>query len=162
MKNWFLSLAPRERVMVTAAAVVAVAALFYVAIWQPLDQGAEDIADRIERERDLAAHIATLGAEAAKLRDASQGNVRSADTSLLSVIDRSSRKAELGDAVQRIQPQGSDKAVVTIEGAGFNAVVVWLHELQQTYGVSVSALNVTRAEDDGLIEARMTLERTTG
>lgn len=159
MKNWFFSLAPRERVMVATAAVFTMAALFYVAVWQPLHQGADELETRIASQRELATRVTTLGAEAEKLRSSSRDSVQATDDSLLSVIDRSSRDADMDGAVKRIQPEGDDQAAVTVEGAGFNAMIRWLRELQQTYGVTVSALNVTRGEDDGVIQARMTLER---
>lgn len=162
MKAWFFSLAPRERMMVSAALIAAVAALFYVAVWQPLHTGAAEIEQRIQRQRELAIHVTTLGAEAARLRARSQGNFRSENKSLLAIVNRTSRDAGLGSAIQRIQPAGPDKAAVTIEAASFNTMVRWLRQLQQKYGVTISALNVVRGENEGRIEARMTLERTSG
>lgn len=162
MKNWFLSLAPRERLLVAAAAAVTVAAVFFLAVWEPLHKGAEQLEERIVRERDQAAWIAAIAAEAETLRATGRGQVKAAGDSLLSVIDRSSRNAGLGDAVQRIQPEGDNRAAVTLEGSGFNALLVWLRTLEQTYGVSVAALTVSRGEQPGTIQARMTLRRTAG
>lgn len=162
MKNWFLSLAPRERVMVAAAAIAILVALFYTAVWQPLHRGAVDYEQRIERQRELAVHVATLGAQAAQLRARSQGNFRGQNDSLLAIIDRSSREAGVRGAIQRIQPEGPNKAAVTMTGGSFNALIQWLRQLQQSYGITISALNVVRGESNGRIEARMTLERTAG
>lgn len=147
--------------MVSGAAIVAVIALFYTAVWQPLHQGAVDLEQRIDRQRDLAIHVANLGAQAKQLRARNQGNFQGQNDSLLAIIDRSSRDAGLGNAVQRIQPEGPDKAAVTIGNGSFNALVRWLRQLQQKYGVTIAALNVVRGEEQGRIEARMTLERTT-
>lgn len=162
MKDWFLSLAPRERVMVSAAAIVAVVALFYTAVWQPLHQGAAEMEQRIQRQRQLAIHVAKLGAQAERLRARTQGDFRAENDSLLAIINRTSRNMGLGHAIQRIQPDGPDKAAVTIEGASFNTMIRWLRKLQQQYGVTITVLNVVRGENEGRVEARMTLERTTG
>lgn len=162
MKQWFLSLAPRERVLVASAAVFAICALYYAVVWQPLHAGAAEFEQRIQRQRSLAVHVATMGAQADQLRAQSHGNFRGENKSLLAIINGTSRTAGLGDAIQRIQPNGRDEATVTIEGAGFGSLIRWLRQLQQKYGVTVSALHVGRGENKGRVEARMTLERTTG
>lgn len=162
MKAWFLSLAQRERILVAVAAAVTIAAVFYLAIWEPLHKGADDLEQRIVSQRELAARMTALKTEAEALRSAGGGRVVARNDSLLSVIDRSSRDAGLSGSVQRIQPEGDNQAAVTIEGAGFNAVLRWLRELEQTYGVTADALTVSRGEEDGTIQARMTLQRNLG
>lgn len=159
MKQWFLSLAPRERVLVAAAAVFIVAAVFYVAVWQPLHRNAARLEQQITVQRRLTADVAQLAAEASRLRAHTRRNIKATDVPLLSIIDQTSREAELAHAVQRIQPESEDKAAVTIDNASFDNMIRWLRQLQQQYGVAVTTLSVTRAEAEGAIDARIILER---
>lgn len=162
MKQWFASLARRERVMVVIAVIFTVTALFYVSIWQPLHQGANNLEQSIQRQQELAMHIAELSATAKQLRAKNRGDFQGQNDTLLAIINQTSHTSELGQSIQRIQPEGQDKAVVRVEQVRFNNMIRWLRTLQMKYGVTVSALNVTRGESQGLVEARMTLERIAG
>lgn len=148
--------------MVAAAAAVAVIVVFYLAVWEPLYRGAADLERRIAAERELTARVAALSAEAERLRATGGGEIEGRGDSLLSIVDRSSREAGLADAVQRIQPEGGDRAAVTLEAAGFNRIIFWLHDLERRYGVTVSAVTVTRGDEEGTIQARMSLQRNAG
>lgn len=160
LREWFDGLAPRERRMVLAAAAAVVAAIFFLGVWQPLDRAAADMRDRVERERALAAWMAGVRAEADSLQDRHpQTPIRDRNQSLLSLVDRTSREMGLAEAVRRIQPDGDDRAEVTLEGAGFNALLFWLRDLERDYGIRPAALSVSRGEAPGTVSARMTLRR---
>lgn len=158
--EWFYGLTARERQLVLAAAGAVVAAVFFLGVWQPLDRAVADLRDRVERERALAAWIAGARAEADDLRGRHpQTPVRDRNQSLLSLVDRTSREAGLGKAVRRIQPNGDDQTEVTLEGAGFNALIFWLRDLERDYGTRPAALTVNRGEEPGTVSARLTLRR---
>ncbi|MDT0636197.1 type II secretion system protein M [Spectribacter hydrogenoxidans] len=162
MKQWLNSLAPRERLLVLGAGLVVLGAVFFLAVWEPLYQGSADLETEIERDRELAGWVAGLKDEAQRLRQqASRQSIQGRDDSLLSVIDQTSRERDLGNSIQRIQPEGDDQAAVTVNNADFNTLLQWLRELQQRYGVTVEALTVSRSDDSDGIEARMTLQRST-
>lgn len=160
IREWFRGLAPRERRLVLAAAAVAGAAVFFLGVWEPLDRAVADMRDRVERERDLAAWMASVRAEADGLHGRRpQTPIRGRDESLLSLVDRTGRDAGLEKAVRRIQPEGDDRTSVTLEGAGFNSLIFWLRDLEREYGVRITALSVNRGEEPGTVSARMTLRR---
>jgi general secretion pathway protein M len=160
MKSWFDSLAPRERTLVLAAAAVAGAAIFFLAVWEPLDRAVDAQRERVERERSLAARMADVRARAETLRgDRPRTPTRDRDESLLSLVDQTGREAGLGEAVRRIQPESDDRAAVTLEGAGFNELVFWLRDLERRYGIRPTALTVNRGEKPGTVSARLTLQR---
>lgn len=163
MKAWFASLAPRERAFVVAAGVALAAAALYLFVWEPLFTAETQLRERVEREAVLAAWVSDLGSEAARLRQrAGETSIKGRDDSLLSIVDATARAAGLGEAIQRIQPEGDDQASVTLEAAAFNKLLFWLRTLERDYGVAVAALTVSRAEQTGAIQARMTLRRDTG
>jgi len=162
MKRWFLSLQSRERLLVAAAAIVAGGGLFFLAVWEPLNQSVTELRDRADSQRELAMWLGEVKQRANELRQRGGGDpVKARDRSLLSVVDETSRNAGLGNAVTRIQPEGDNRAAVTLEDAAFNQLVFWLHELETQYGIRATALSVNRDEEAaGVVQARMTLERT--
>ncbi|MES1945620.1 General secretion pathway M protein [Salinisphaera sp. PC39] len=160
LRQWFDGLARRERVMVLAAVAVAAIGLFYLGVWQPLDRAVADMRERVTHEQSLAAWMTGAAAEASELKGRRRGTpVQGRGESLLSLVDQTSREAGLGKAVRRIQPESDDQAAVTLEGAGFNALVFWLRDLERTYGIRPAALTVNRGEEPGTVSARMTLKR---
>ena len=53
MKDWYTALAPRERTMVSIAAVLVVLALIYVAAWNPLSSSVASLEQSVEERRHL-------------------------------------------------------------------------------------------------------------
>lgn len=158
--EWFHGLTARERQLVLAAAATVAAAIFFLGIWQPLDRAVADMRDRVERERALASWMAGVSAEVEGLQGRNpQTSIQGRNQSLLSLVDRTSREVGLAKAVRRIQPNGDDQTEVTLEGAGFNALLFWLRDLERDYGIRPAALTVNRGEAPGTVSARMTLRR---
>ncbi|MDN5862836.1 MAG: type II secretion system protein M, partial [Salinisphaera sp.] len=114
-------------------------------------------------KQSFAAWMTQIEAEAAALRQqGGRETIRGRGDSLLAVVDQTSRDAGLSAALQRIQPQGQDKATVTLDDAGFDKLLRWLRTLEQSYGIVVQALSVTREDKPGTVQARLTLQRSSG
>lgn len=161
MKQWFFALAPRERVMVVAGAIVVVLAIFYYGIWHPLNSSLATARTRVIAEADQTRWLLGLREEARLLQASNRnGQTKGRNESILALVDATSRANGLGEAVRRIQPENNDQATVTLESANFNQMLYWLRILRRDYGISVSALTVTREEKPGLVQARLTLQRS--
>ncbi|MEK7322873.1 MAG: type II secretion system protein M [Pseudomonadota bacterium] len=162
MKAWFASLAPRERVMVIAAALLSVLTLGYVLIWEPLTRDVVRLEQAVQEQRALKQWMEQAAVEARRLRGGG-GNgaapVTEGSPSLLSVADETVRAAQLGPAVRRIEPEGDSVVRVVLEQAAFDDVMLWLGGLQRTHGVSVVDLAVDRQSEPGRVNARLTLKR---
>ena len=165
MKAWFAALAPRERAMVIAAAVVALLGLGYIALWEPLAGGVVRLEQSVQAQRELKQWMQQSAAEVQRLRSSSGGAATPSSSpdegprSLLSVTDETVRQANLGPSVRRIEPDGDTLVRVVLEQASFDDVMIWLGTLQRSYSVSVVDLAVDRQEQVGRVSARITLKR---
>lgn len=163
MKEWFNSLVPRERLLVIAAGVVTVAGLFFLLVWEPLVTANDNLQQQVISAQELNNWLADVGGEVTQLRQAGrQNSIKGQSQSLLALVDQTSRTAGLKDAVRRIQPEGNDQAVVTLEEAGFNQMLFWLSEMEKHYGIRTTALTITQGEKVGKVQARLTLKRSIG
>jgi len=159
-RQWFDGLAPRERIAVAAGGVAIAFALFYYALWQPLNTSVADARVRVSAEAEQARWMLGVRDEARLLQSSdTQRSVQGRNDSLLSIVDATSRENGLGSAVRRIQPDNNDQATVTMEKANFNQVLFWLRSLQRDYGVAASQMTITRDEENGTVQARLTLTR---
>lgn len=159
MSEWFASLAPRERVFVAAAGVVVVIAVYWFALWMPLENGERDLTARIENWRSSLSELRPLRGRL----DASdaQAASESANRSLVVVVDNTLRARNLYGALQRSQPTSNDGIRVEFENVAFDDLVLWLGGLDSRHGLRVQSASFsdTSGNDRGRINASLTLER---
>jgi general secretion pathway protein M len=158
VKEWFTSLAPRERAMVSIAAVVVALALVYAVAWGPLASSVSRLQQSVEEQQVLKQWMQESAAEVNRLR----GVAGASDDhrSLLAVVDQTSKQSQLGPAVKRIEPDGQDLVRVSLEQASFDDMVTWLGNLQRNFGVSIADVSIDRQADSGRVNARLTLKRS--
>jgi type II secretory pathway component PulM len=78
--------------------------------------------------------------------------------SLVVLVDRTAREAGLGTSLRDQSPDGNNGLRLRIEGASFDALVTWLANLQQQYGVSIESATVGAAAP-GLVNATLSLKQ---
>lgn len=157
LRDWFTSLAPRERWLVTAAGALLLVASVVIGIVRPL-QGRAERSDALVAERE--ALLAELDALAARLGPQRGGSTAPANQqSLVLLVDRSLRSRGLAEFLVRNQPDGDRQIRLRLERAPFDAVVEWLLELQTRYGLSVLSANIDRTPEPGRVICNLVLTR---
>jgi type II secretory pathway component PulM len=150
LRNWYESLAERERRTVLFGGIAAVVLLLVGGIWK-LGAMVDAAGSRVETKR---ADLAWMQAVAPRLRAMP---AQQADESLPLVVDRTARDAGLASALSGSDPAGQGSLRVRLQGASFDAMVVWLGRLQQDRGVVVESANVDATESEGLVNASLVL-----
>lgn len=159
MKAWFDSLELRERRVLIIGALLLAVALFYVMVWEPLEDGVENLRERNAEQQALLQWMRQATAEVKQLRGSSGRPAQLAKgQSLLAAIDRAARSTQLGGALKRVQPDGSTRARVWLEGASFDLLVRWLDGLQRQQGVRVVSSVFEAREEKGRVDARLVFE----
>ncbi len=161
LRNWFEQLAPRERVMVSAAAVLLVFALIYLAGLRPLLISAERNATAVADQQELLADLTQVAAR----RGPQRGGAASAaggDQSLVLVVDRTTRDKGLSAYLKRNQPDGTDAIRLRFEDAPFDNLLSWLVEMQSTYGVGAISANIDTSRSPGRVNCNLVLSRAAG
>jgi type II secretory pathway component PulM len=160
MRSWFESLEERERLFVMAAAVLLAIAVFYLAVWMPLDRGQKNLATSIDNWNESLAELRLLkdsvssaASEASRPADLNQ--------SLVVIVDNTLRERALYDSLQRSQPTSTNGIRVEFENVAFDDLVLWLGDLGSSYGLQVHSGSFSTASPDnnGRVNATLTLER---
>jgi general secretion pathway protein M len=153
VRAWYATLEARERRVLVGGAIAAVALLLVGGVLLPLHGAAATAVARSERRReDLAwmrAHANAVRAGSATLR------TPIAEPPLV-LIDRGARDAGLAAALRGTEPAGRGIRV-RLEGAPFDAMMVWLGTLDQRYGITVEAITVDHGAQPGTVDANVTL-----
>jgi len=159
MRAWLEGLAPRERLMVMAAAAVVALLLVYALIWAPLRGAYVDLRDNVAGQRDTAVWMQENAQLLARLKGSSAPAQGLGGQSLLSLADSTARAGGLASALKRVEPEGGDSVKVWLEGASFDQLIQWLGSLAERYGISADTVSMERVADAaGRVNARLTLQ----
>lgn len=142
LKDWFLALSQREKIMIGVLGALCAMILGYYAIIAPFTSAYENAQSRYveatERQARIAAKVAALTAPA-------DGTVKLVAGPLDVFISQNA--GEAGFAVGRLDPQSDGTVLLAIDAAKPTALFGWLSELENR-GISVEELTVNPGAND--------------
>lgn len=149
MSAWFLKLEQREQLSLLALAGVLVLYVLYMFVWSPLHNMRDDLAQQNRGVAESLQRVDAMVSEVMQLRDSDRqvGNRRN----LTSLINRSTSRLQL--QVSRLQPNSRGEIQVRMEGAAFDDLLAWLHEMEQGEGLLVREVSITQAGSVGRVNA---------
>lgn len=153
MKEWYTSQTPREQLIVAATAFIGIAAVLYMFAFKPLSEG---IASRqtsvVAKQRDLEwMKQQRVGPVAG-----GQQTLQPMPKAPYLLLDEAIKRARISTP-DRVTPDGDQGARAQFSKVEFNKLVQVLGGLEQTYGLSVKTINLSR-KDAGQVSARLSLE----
>lgn len=161
MRAWWESLQTRDRRVLQFGAAALLIAGAYVFFYEPLQVSRESISVRVQAQRDLLQYLEKTAAEVQALGASGPGTVnRFAQQSMLSVIDQTSRSADIKKAMKRLTPVSDRKVRVWFEGVAFDRLATWLIGLGRDSDLMVEDINVSPEDQAGLVRVNLTLMRS--
>lgn len=159
MKEWFETLQERERLIIIAAGVLLVPLLLYLLLWEPLSKSISNLQTSINAAEGQVRWMQAASLEVKDLRKS--GNAPQASGgSMINSVESSANGAGLRSAIQRMEPQGSNKISLEMRDADFDALILWLGQLEKKFGINASQFNATPSRNPGRVDARISLERS--
>ena len=156
MTEWFQSLAPRERWLVSAGAVICVLLGFLTFVWDPLVERHTRASSAIERKLELLSNAARIAPNSAGSSDpaADRGS-----QSLTLIVANTANANGLGTAYRSSSPTGNEGIRVNLENASFDALVAWLGQLASVHGLAVTQARITDRSEAGRVDVSLVLAR---
>lgn len=157
MIAWWNSRQPRERNVLIIGAALAVVAVGYTFVWEPLQRNIER--NRAAASEQLRTHawMEAASNEIMELRAAPRS--AALEGSLLAAMERSAKAAGLGQYITRMEPSGTDAIRLQLTNVVFDRLIAWLASLQTDYGVTVSESTISATSTTGYVDASLTLSR---
>ncbi len=147
-------LSQREQRVVLLGGIVAVV-LLILAVVVPLQRSVTAGAQRIDRKRDDLAWLRSMGPQ---LGGALPSHAAAPlHESLVVLVDRTARDAGIGKSLVGSQPSGDGGLDVRFEEAPFDAMVAWLSQLSERYGVRADSATIDVAKSAGTVNATLVL-----
>ncbi len=161
MKEWFESLAAREKQFVSIGAVVVIVVLIYGLGWVPFDKKHIDLKAQVGNWERALAELSPLRA-AANGGPGQSGRVTSGAQSPIIIVDETLRSRGLDRYRKRSQPTTRDGIRIEFENIAFDELILWLGELSEHHAMRVQAGSFSVAPQiaPGRINASLTLERS--
>jgi general secretion pathway protein M len=157
MKDWFLGLEQRERNLVAGGAILLLLLLLYSMIWEPIASGYRELGDSVQQQQETLAWMQQAALQIKALQGNGSGSAGGlGGRSLLAVVDQSARSGGLGNAIKRIEPDGSKGVKVWLEGAAFDPMILWLGKLMKSFRIEPSMITLEPI-GGGRVNARLTL-----
>ena len=145
----YKALTEREQKLVILSGVFIVIALFYFAIWSPLNNALAQQQKLLDNQQSLLVWVKDSAARAQQLRRVS-GSEKNFSGSLPQAVNRTTAKHEI--AISRMQPQ-NDELQIWVDQAPFNDVLEWLKSMENM-GVVILQADITTADAEGFIKIR--------
>ncbi|MFL6551457.1 MAG: type II secretion system protein GspM [Povalibacter sp.] len=160
LRDWFTSLKPRERLMVSVGGIAVLFAALFICV-APFYKSIQAQSERVQRKQ---ADLAWMRSVAPELQALGQNQVVTtpSDESLVVLIDRTARECGLGTALTGQTPNGETGIRVRLESAAFDVLVKCLGQLQQVHAVTIESATFDRTAKPGLVNANLVLNRAAG
>lgn len=139
----------RERTVIVAGGLLALAALLYVLLWEPGMAARRTLSSALPRLRAQLADMQMQREEIMALRRQVDAAARRGD--LLTLLQASLRQAGLAGSVEHVGALPDGGARVVIASAAFGAWVDWLEQVQREFGVRVQSAMITPRTPGGLV-----------
>ncbi len=161
MKDWFESLEARERLFVTAGAVIVVLALVYGLAWAPFDKKHAALKAEIEIWQRSIAELRPLRVTGTSDAQPNATPITASLQTPLTIVDQTLRSRGLDIYRRSSQPIASNGIRITFEDVAFDELVFWLGDLSERYDmhVQIASFSTTAQAAPGRTNATLTLER---
>ncbi len=160
MRDWFENLETREKLFVSAGAVIVAISLIYGLVWAPLDKNHAQVTASVS---DWQRSLSELRPLSGSVQNMSSSTPRptAGQQSPIIVVDQTLRSRGLEQFRRRSQPTTSNGIRIEFENVAFDDLVLWLGDLADQYGMHVQAgsLSAGSRSGPGRINATLTLER---
>jgi type II secretory pathway component PulM len=157
MKEWYLRQNSRDRMIVIALGVLVALSLLYLLAWYPLQSKLSRTESAISSKSETLDFIRT-GSARLKAAGGVQSESKTTNKATYQLIDDIRGKHQVARA-DRIDPTNNNGARVSFSDVKFDNLVKMLAELE-SYGVTVSIINITRKDAPGMVSARITMEKS--
>ena len=157
MKEWFESLARRERRMVVAAALFVLLFLIYLLIVSPLMTANETLSQSVAEKADDYEWMKSRATDARSRVLASTDGEKDDNRTLIARVTSELRTKNITPV--QVRPEGETRLNVILRDVNFTHLMDRLDHLQSNFAVHVAKASIEAGSETGLVNAQLTLAR---
>jgi general secretion pathway protein M len=158
MQQWWGNLAQREKRILLIGGLILGIFVIYQFIITPIHNGLKNMRTTVQQDQQLLAWMHTTSQKIAALQGGSVSGKLVGTEALLTTIDQSVRSSPIASNLTSIQQNTNNTVDVKFSSISFDALTQWMTDIRQTYGIEAKQVLITRLNNQGLVQASITLE----
>lgn len=151
LKHRWDALPSERRRLIVVGAIAIAAVMLYALAWLPLQRNLASLRTNVPLEAESLGWIRSQAPAAQAMRAKMTG----AAGAPIPSIEQSALTHGVRSYVTRLEPEGSAGARVTLEAVPFNALIVWISELQAARGLIVEEATINAHALSGVVNAQL-------
>lgn len=160
MKNWYNTLAPRERALVLYGGIFSVIVLFVILVAKPLYNNHKRLNKTISIQKKTLQNMQKQSVEIKQLQQQTKKPVASSSGNPQQLVERSLQTWRLKPNLERMQSQGSNGVRLALKNANADRFMRFLHELETKHSLSINNLVINNNKKEaGFADVRLTILR---
>ncbi|HIO92330.1 MAG TPA: type II secretion system protein M [Leucothrix mucor] len=161
IKSWFLMLSSREKTLVSIAAISVTMMLFWLIVLNPILSKHEKLS-KLTEEKQIELRIMQRQSTLVKQlqQQANGSSTKKVTGNPQQLIEQALQTWRLKPTLQRMQSQGAKKISLSLKNAEADKVMRFIAELESKYGLNSTDMTITKSKTLGMINIRLTLEKT--
>lgn len=157
MLNWFNGLQSREQRMLILGVSVVMVFFLYLLVWQPVHEQITKLEGQVTAQQQQYAELGGIIEQYKALPEIKDTGLQNA--SLLSIVDSTSKKLGIRNAVKRLSPEGEGKVRVRLENVVSDKAFRWLAAISRQNGLQADQIDINPAEGAGMVTICVVLKR---
>jgi len=149
LNEFWVARSDRERAVLAAAGVLALAAGLYGLVWEPGLKASAKLSATLPRLRAQVEDMRQQQREIVLLRKSSGTASQAAD--LRALLRASIARTALAGSVQSIDWQSNDRVVLAAPSVEFDSWQQWIGSVQRELGIRLESCNVAALEQAGMV-----------
>lgn len=161
--DFWHTLQPREKWILSAGTLLLIVLLTIFLVWLPLQERLQQANQMLAERLTTLEWMQQSTIEIQQLRPQQGIQHNQADhqnRSLLSIVDQTARHQGLGQALQRVEPEGKSQVRLSFDQVAFDGLLRWLALLKQNHTINIHQLTIESAGTTGEVQARLLLGST--
>jgi len=154
LRKYWVARSPKERLAAWIAGAVLLATLIYFSLLGPALAAREQLAKRLPELRaqldDMQQQAKEITALRKKLGDGSKR------TELKALLQSSAARTSFVNAVERLDADGGDRAILRAAPVVFDDWLAWAEYLQREFGVRLESCRISALDLPGLVRIEAT------
>lgn len=155
MKQSFILLSVAKQVMVIIAVIIIFALLLNGLVWSPLQRGLSNAENASQKQFKLLQWMQQQKNVVDSLKASTTTLQQGEGRSISARINESA--VQYGIDINRFQSLDQKQVQVWLEKADFSKLLIWLQELDSSYGVFVENITINETANSGHVSVSMTL-----
>jgi len=160
MKNWYNTLAPRERTLVLYGSIVSIIIIIWMLIVDPLMSNHTKLNKIINSPQQTLATMQSQSIQVKQLQQRDSKPVTSSAGNPQQLVERSLQTWRLKPKLERMQSQGANGVRLSLKNVNADRAIRFLYELEDKYALSITNLVINNDKKDaGFADVRLTVKR---